>query len=70
MKKCSDFIEAKHKCKRLYDEHTERTGEGHKPIPLQHSKSDNDVKDNLRASMNTISELNFEQDGDFTLHFG
>ena len=29
----SDFKEAMHKCKRLYDEYTERTGEGNKPIP-------------------------------------
>ena len=29
----SDLIEAKHKCKILYDEHTEITGEGKKPIP-------------------------------------
>ena len=33
MNKRSDFIEAKHKCKRLYDEHREITGEGNKPIP-------------------------------------
>ena len=37
---------------------------------LLHSKSDNDVKDNLRASMNTITKLILEQDGDFTLHPG
>ena len=30
----SDFIEAKQKSKRLYDEHTEITGEESKPIPL------------------------------------
>ena len=29
----SDFVDAKHKCKRLYDEHAEITGEGNKPIP-------------------------------------
>ena len=29
----SDFIEAKHKCQRLHDEHAEITGEGNKPIP-------------------------------------
>ena len=28
----SDFLEAKHKCNRLYDEHTDITGEGNKPI--------------------------------------
>ena len=27
-----DFIEAKHKCKRLHEEHTARTGEGNIPI--------------------------------------
>ena len=32
MNQRSDFIEAKHKCKRLYDEHTEITGDGIKPI--------------------------------------
>ena len=30
----SDFMEAKLKCKRLYDEHTAITGDGNKPIPL------------------------------------
>ena len=30
----SDFIEAKQKCKRLYDEHTAITGDVNKPIPL------------------------------------
>ena len=29
----SDFIEAKQKCKRLYDEHTAITRDGNKPIP-------------------------------------
>ena len=34
---------------------------------LLHIKSDNDVRDNLRASMNTIIQLILELDGDFTL---
>ena len=34
MNQRSDFIEAKHTCKILYDEHTEIIGEGNKPIPL------------------------------------
>ena len=29
----SNFIEAQQKCKRLHDEHTAITGDGHKPIP-------------------------------------
>ena len=34
MNQRSDFMEAKQKRKRLYDEHTEITGEGDKPSPL------------------------------------
>ena len=33
MNQRSDFTEAMHKCKIPYDEHTEITGEGNKPIP-------------------------------------
>ena len=34
MNQRSDFTDAEHKCKRLYGEHTEITGEGNKLIPL------------------------------------
>ena len=37
---------------------------------ILHSKRDNDVKDNLRAPMNTITQLILELDGDFTLQPG
>ena len=55
-------------CKRLYDEYTERTGEGNRPIPLLHSKSDSDMNNHSRASMSTSTQLILGQDGDFTLH--
>ena len=32
MNQRSDFIEAKQKCKRLHDEHTEIAGEGNRPM--------------------------------------
>ena len=66
MNQRSDHIEAKHTCKQLYHEHTAITGSGNKPI-LLHSTSDNDVEDNLKASKNTITDLNLVQDGGSTL---
>ena len=44
MNRRPDFIDAKHKCKRLCDEYTATTG-GNRPIPLaQQIKSDSHVK--------------------------
>ena len=54
MNQRSDFIEAKQKCKRLCDEHTEITGEGNKPIPLAQQ-----VRHRLDQQFEGLEEYNY-----------
>ena len=60
MNQRSDFIEAKQKCKRLYDERTHNTGKGNKPIPPAQQ-----VRQRLDQHFEGLEEL--VQDGDSTL---
>ena len=63
MNQRSDFIEAKQKCKTLYDEHTQKSLEKETNQSLLHNNSGNDLINNLKASKNTIFDLNLVQFG-------
>ena len=60
------FIEAKQKCKILNDEQTAITGEEETNQSLLHNKSGNGLIGGLKASKNTITDMNLVQDGDST----
>ena len=66
MNQRSDFVEAKHKCKKLQDKQRGITGEGNKPIPFAQQVRKR-LDQHLEASKNTITDLNLVPDGDSTL---
>ena len=63
----SDLKKAKQTCKRLYQENKKRSLEVEANLSLQSHKSGNGLTSNLKALMNTITDLKLVQGGDTKL---